>query len=369
MSFRVLRSDGADGQAWRDLLSRYPAHLRDLHYTPDYGCVYRDTYGHEPMLAVLERDGAMVVHAFVRRSLDDLPFVADAGARGRYADIATPYGFGGPLASNPERAESAALLRDFDAQFRRWCVGQNIPAEFVCLHPVLGNADAVDAIGIVAPEAAKAVVVVDLSVPVEQLWAGVSRGTRSSIQRARREGVVVTRVEPDAAALDAFQRLYLDTMARVGAAQRWRFPDTYFRACVERLGASGSALFFARRGAELAAAYLLIHDRRTAYYHFGASDERWLALRPNNLLMYETLLWAKASGCLHYHLGGGVSADENDSLLRFKSSFGGRRALLYTYGRVLNAAVYRELCDLKRRHEARTGVQAPAADYFPLYRR
>ena len=90
--------------------------------------------------------------------------------------------------------------------------------------------------------------------------------------------------------------------------------------------AAGSALFFARLGGELVAAYLLIHDEHTAYYHFGASDERWLALRPNNLLMYETMLWAKGRGCAAYHLGGGVSSDENDSFFMGRVLAAGRTA-------------------------------------------
>lgn len=369
MSFRVLQAHGADANAWRDVLAGFPPPLRDLHYTPEYGRIYEDAYGHRPMLAVMQRDGNAVMHAFVRRPLDDLPFLAQGGAPARYDDIATPYGFGGPLLAYPERTDASALLRDFDLAFNAWCSDEDLPAEFVCMHPILANAAAVEASGIVRPQPAKAVVIVDLDPPVDQLWSDVSRGTRSSIQRARREGVVVRRVAPDRAALDLFQRLYLSTMARVGAAQRWLFPDAYFRACIERLGDRGSALFFACVGDDVAAAYLLVCDDRTAYYHFGASDERWLSLRPNNLLMYETMLWAKARGCAHYHLGGGVSADENDSLLRFKSSFGGRRALLYTYGRILNAGVYRELCDLKRRHEARSGAAAASSDYFPMYRR
>ncbi len=369
MSFRVLQADGPDADAWSEVVCRYPTHLRDVHYTPGYGRIYEHTYGQRPMLAVMERDGNTVMHAFVRRALDDLAFLTQAKATRHYEDIATPYGFGGPLLAHPEREDSVQLLRDFDAHFRAWCVAEGVPAEFICLHPVLGNIEAVQASGIADPVPTKEVVVIDLLPSIEQLWSAVSRGTRSSIQRARREGVEVSRVDPDRVALDAFQRLYLSTMARVGAAQRWLFPDTYFRACVEQLGEAGSALFFARLGGELVAAYLLIHDEHTAYYHFGASDERWLALRPNNLLMYETMLWAKGRGCAAYHLGGGVSSDENDSLLRFKSSFGGHRALLYTYGRILNADVYRELCDLKRDHEARTGAAAAASDYFPMYRR
>jgi CelD/BcsL family acetyltransferase involved in cellulose biosynthesis len=369
MSFRVLQAHGVDEIAWLDVLARYPAHLRDLHYTPAYGRIYEDTYGQRPLLAVMERDGNTAMHAFVRRPLDDLPCLAQAKLARRYEDIATPYGFGGPLLAHPERSDSAQLLRDFDAAYRAWCVAERLPAEFVCLHPVLGNAASVEASGIVDPVPTKQVVIVDLTPPVEQLWSAVSRGTRSSIQRARREGIAVDRVEADRAALDRFQQLYLATMTRVGAAQRWLFPEAYFRACVDRLGPAGSALFFAHAGGELAAAYLLIFDGRTSYYHFGASDERWLALRPNNLLMYETMLWAKAQGCAHYHLGGGVSSAGNDTLLRFKSSFGGRRVPLYTYGRVLDADVYRELCDAKCRHEARSGAVATSSDYFPLYRR
>jgi hypothetical protein len=158
-------------------------------------------------------------------------------------------------------------------------------------------------------------------------------------------------------------------MVRRGAAERWYFPESYFAACARRLGESGCALFFARCEGELAAAYLLVHDECSAYYHFGASDERWLERRPNNLLMYETLLWAKRRGLARYHLGGGVTASENDSLLRFKSSFGGTKAMLYTYGRVLNEDVYRRLCELKLEHEQRTATPVAQPDYFPMYRR
>jgi len=369
MSFRVLRADGADEREWIEILNRYPCALRDLHYTPAYGRIYRDTYGYESMLAVLEHDGRMVIHAFVRRRLGELLFLSEADCRDGYADVSTPYGFGGPLSSVPEHAGGSELLRRFDAHWREWCIGERVPAEFVCLHPLLGNADVLQASGIAAPVPTKDVVVIDLDLPEEQLWSAITRGTRSSIQRARREGIEVAQVEPDRAALDAFRHLYLATMTRVGAAPRWLFPASYFRACVERLGSDGSALFFARFQGELAAAYLLIRDERTAYYHFGASDPRWLALRPNNLLMYETLLWAKRQGCMSYHLGGGVTTNGNDSLLRFKSSFGGAKTPLYTYGRILHHEVYQELCELKRAYETCSNLPVTAPDYFPLYRR
>jgi hypothetical protein len=367
MSFRVLRPDGADRALWHEALQRFPAAVRDLHYLPEYGLIYRDSFGHEPALAVYERNGSMIVHAFLVRSLTQLPFLG--GVSERFVDIATPYGFGGPLLSDPTRADAADSLRAFDAAFRDWCLNERIASEFVVLHPVLGNHAPIAASAIADPVQTKHVVIVDLQLPDEELWARVSRGTRSSINRARREGVVVEQVVADAAALETFRRLYLATMRRRNAAERWFVPERYFTDCVQRLGTDASALFFARCEREVAAAYLLLSDANSAYYHFGASDEAWLERRPNNLLMYETLLWAKRRGLRAYHLGGGVTAAEEDSLLRFKSSYGGRKSMLYTYGRILDQDVYRHLCALKLRHEQETSQSIGRPDYFPLYRR
>jgi hypothetical protein len=368
MTFRVLAARGTDAEAWYGALRRFPASLRDLHYLPEYGTIYQAVYGFEPLLAVLTCGQHSVVQAFVRRSLDTLPFLAECGLTG-FADVATPYGFGGPLVSHPDAPDASRLLLEFDAHYRAWCRHQGVATEFVCLHPLLGNHRQIEAAATTTIAAAKQVVVIDLTAPDADLWAGISRGTRSSIQRARRSGIEVQQVAPDAAALAEFQRLYIETMHRRRAQPRWFFPESYFPACVSHLGAEHTALFFARRDGELAAAYLLLFDHQSAYYHFGGADVRWLQLRPNNLLMYETIRWAKARGLESYHLGGGVTSDENDSLLRFKSSFGGSQATLYTYGRILNEAVYERLCGLKAQYERRTGAAIADCGFFPMYRR
>jgi len=368
-AFSVLGAHGHEGEAWRALIERLPAAVRDLHYLPEYGLVYRDAYGHEPLLAVYEGASGLVLQAFVRRPLACLDFLAEVADADRFQDIATPYGYGGPLLACPDAPGADDDLRRFDAAFRDWCVQSGIASEFTCLHPLLGNHRAIERAGIAAPVRTKEVVYIDLAHSEDALWSSISRGTRSSIQRARREGVRVEAVTPDAAALTAFGALYADTMRRRGAAARWFFPENYFEACVRRLGPARSRLFFARRDGALAAAYLVLNDESTAWYHFGGSDANWLALRPNNLLMHETLAWARRHGLARYHLGGGVTGEPNDSLLRFKSSFGGQRAVLYTYGRVHDEAAYRVLSELKIAHERRVHGVPVASDYFPLYRR
>jgi lipid II:glycine glycyltransferase (peptidoglycan interpeptide bridge formation enzyme) len=179
----------------------------------------------------------------------------------------------------------------------------------------------------------------------------------------------VERVTAGAANLAEFERLYSMTMDRHRAADRWYFPGNYFRNCARFLGEERVALFFARVERAVASAYLLLHDEGIVYYHFGGSDQAYFSLRPNNLLLYGTALWAKQAGNRIYHLGGGVTSEAADNLLRFKSGFGGKSATLYTYGRIHDRAAYQSLCELKLSHERATPGAKPDSGYFPLYRR
>jgi len=369
MEFRVLAATGEEGRFWSALLRRLPPELLDLHFLPEYGLIYQSTYGHEPLLAYVSDGRRYAIQPFVKRQLNALPFLAEQRITEPFHDIANAYGYGGPLSSDPGGASAQDLLAELDARFRAWCSSRRIAAEFCSLHPLLDNRRFVAGWEGVEPRAQKRVIYLDLTPGEEALWQGVSRGHRSSIQRARRAGVSVERVAADAVHLAEFERLYALTMQRHRAAERWRFPANYFRDCARLLGAARVALFFARVEEAVASAYFLLHDAGIAYYHFGGSDEAYFRLRPNNLLLYETALWAKRGGDRIYHLGGGVTSEEDDNLLRFKSGFGGASATLYTYGRVHDRAAYARLCELKLSHERATLGRSLDSDYFPVYRR
>jgi len=369
MEFRVLAATGDEGRLWSELVGRLPPELNDLHFLPEYGLVYEATYGHEPRLACLVDGRDFALQPFVVRRLNALPFLAQQGVTEPYRDIANAYGYGGPLCSDPGGAAAPGLLARFDERLRAWCLGERIASEFCSLHPLLDNRRLVAGWSGVSPREEKRVIWLDLAREETALWQAVSRGHRSSIQRARRAGVGVERVALDAQNFAEFERLYAMTMARHGAADRWYFPEGYFRTCARLLGPDRVALFFARVDGALASAYLLLHDSGIAYYHFGGSDDAFFHLRPNNLLLHETALWARRAGDRIYHLGGGVTAREDDSLLRFKSGFGGSAATLCTYGRVHDRASYDRLCELKLAHERAALGTTLESDYFPLYRR
>src|SRR5687768_10942716 len=197
MDFRVLTAAGEDARLWSDLVRRLPQHLRDLHFLPEYGLIYHDTYGHEPLLAYGAEESSFIIQPFVRRRLDALPFLAEQNLGEPAFDIANAYGYGGPLCPDPDTAGVPGLMAAFEEQFRAWCVRERIASEFGSLHPLLDNRALLARGGGIEAVAQKRIVYLDLAQPEAALWQGVNRGHRSSIQRARNGGVRVERVAAD----------------------------------------------------------------------------------------------------------------------------------------------------------------------------
>ncbi len=113
------------------------------------------------------------------------------------------------------------------------------------------------------------------------------RGAR----RAVREGLCVER-RGDSEALASFYRLHVMTRRRLGVpTQPRRFILALKQLFDEGLG---FVLLVRHDDRPIAAAVFLAH-RGVLTYKYGASDPRFLAARPNNLLFMEAIRW----GCQH----------------------------------------------------------------------
>ena len=367
MSFRVLGCTGTDAEDWQRCIDRLPPDRRDLHYLPEYGRIYRSTYAQEPFLAVLEDARGIVLQPFVKRRLDELPFLRDRGLDERYHDIANAYGYGGIVAASD--FDEAGQVRDFESAFLDYCRAEHFASEFAILHPRFHAERLIAQSGTAAPMRQKTVVYIDCREDRQQRWSRLRKGHKSSITKARRGGVQVDLVAPTPANFAQLNALYTETMRRNGAQPRWFFPDDYFFNCLESLGTARCSLFFARIGDCVIAASIVIHAFDTAYYHFSGSNAEYQALGAGNLLVYEISDWVHDRGYRWLHLGGGVTNAPDDSLFRFKSGFSDVRAELYVYGRILHEPTYEVLCSLKRSHEAESAGGVSRLDYFPLYRR
>ena len=174
----------------------------------------------------------------------------------------------------------------------------------------------------------KTTLVVDLSLPEEELLARMRSKTRYNVRLAARKGVEV--VEPDfEEAWETFYEWMKATSARKEDYVLRRSRD-YLRGVMGAMHEAGQGhLFLAKHeGTPLAGMYVFTFGDKY-WYMYGASSDEKRNLKPNYLLQWEVMRWARERGLTHYDMVGVPKAedlDESSSLwgvYKFKEGFGG----------------------------------------------
>jgi CelD/BcsL family acetyltransferase involved in cellulose biosynthesis len=167
---------------------------------------------------------------------------------------------------------------------------------------------------------------VDLRGGAEAVEAAMRPSARRHVRRAERFGVeVVTRT--DRGGLDAFYGLHVRTRRRLGVPTQ---PKGFIRDLAGLMEDGLGFVALALHQGRAVAAIVLLQAGATMTYKYGASDGRFLHLRPNNLLFARVLRSACDAGLATLDLG---RTDQGQpGLAAFKRSLGAReRPLAYTY--------------------------------------
>jgi len=160
--------------------------------------------------------------------------------------------------------------------------------------------------------------IAELEAGADAAWARIKKPVQTQIKKARKLGVRVRRATGPADML-AYYRLHLGTRTRKHGMPAQ--PARYFLELWDTLAASGKAqVFLAEHEEQAIAGLVLLASGREAHYAYGASDERFLHLAPNNLLMWEAMAWACGAGYATFDFG--RTARDNTGLMQFKRGWG-----------------------------------------------
>lgn len=185
---------------------------------------------------------------------------------------------------------------------------------------------------------------------------------RSQMNRARRLGFNTTiNVAPTAAALQSFRVLYDQTMERLSAGSAYRFDDTYYARLAAGLGNDLALVSVIDASGVAVAQALLMCGPRYGHYHLSARQGD-VHNAAGNLLFEAMADHAAARGLLGVHLGGGMSAADDDSLLQFKRRIGRGRSHFRVAGLICDAARHERLINDWRSRSGRTPT------WFQAYR-
>ncbi len=211
-----------------------------------------------------------------------------------------------------------------------------------------------------------------ISVPTidsASVWSGMQGRARTAVRKAERLGMMGA-VEPAAdeniVGGSPFRSLYEDTMHRVEAASHHFYPDAYYLMLREALRDRLQLVSVRNAEGGIVAAALLLVDDDVVHYHLSGSEPSEARNGANNLLIWTILQWSANHGYARAHLGGGTSAE--DSLYKFKASFGGS-ILPFTVGKaIIDSARYGELVDSRAATLGANSELLTASGYFPAYR-
>lgn len=360
-----------DKEKWSLFNQRLQTSQRDIHFTPEYLDIYRLTYDQDSA-AIFYRQGDLeILQPVIQNSVENLPFIGKQNALSKKIDIESPYGFGGPVLSRNASSKEIATFCDLKKTF---LIDQGGVTEFCSFHPLFADKNYQNHIASQGSELTrrKPCAYIELHIPSIQIWQGIEERQRKAIATARKRGVLVKREVLSEPNLENFYQDYIATMKRVNANDDWHFPEDYFHHCATLLGDSSCSLFNAYVGEKTIASFFLIHNFATCYYHFSCSDPDYASFNANHLLMFDSMLWAKAMGYRYYFLGGGYSSQGHDSLYKFKQSFSKTHCWLYQSREILDVDIYNALENEKRVYERDKVNVEPVknvhSNYFPAYR-
>jgi CelD/BcsL family acetyltransferase involved in cellulose biosynthesis len=264
--------------------------------------VLSDTYGFEILAYLLLDDSGVPVAG--------IPFAMIHDIRGQRR-VSLPFSdYCDPLVQDPRHWSALA----------NHLLAEPIPFALRCLHNLLPLADS--RLPVVNQAKWHGV---ELQPGLETLWQAIDGSAKRAIRKAQQHGVTVGIAE-DITDLRAFydMHLCLRKYKYEMLAQPYLFFANIWRHFIEQeLG----ILLVARWQGQIIGATLFLEWQNSLFYKFNASAPTGLAVRPNDLIIWQAIQYAKAKGLTTLDFG--LSDWDQDGLVRYKRKFSSEEKTIY----------------------------------------
>lgn len=321
----------------------------DIYFEPDYARLY-ETENCEAVEYRFECENGVISNLFMKRKIN-IPLSDGV----QYYDIETPYGYGGPVICSA--TDKNKLIAAYMADFQMYAKRENIIAEFVRFHPIVGNGvdfkDAYDSIF------DRQTVGTNLTY-ADVIGTEFSKHKRKDIRRILKNPEIRYEVDENPESLDSFMEIYYSTMDRDGADDYYYFEKTYFREMLEKFKGhiiTGKVFL----GERLIAMGVYFRYGKYLHAHLSGTLSEYLMYSPAYILKYALALYGHDNGYEVIHYGGGSSKSPENGLYKFKQEFGKNTQFdFYIAKKVWNEGVYQQMCE-------QIGADTKT-EFFPAYR-
>lgn len=334
---------------WDEYVKKAPNY--DVFYLSGYLKAFQLSGEGKPMLVIYSNKDEYAINVVFKRDIADDPCFCTQVPKEKYYDLISPYGYGGFLGKVSDWNNLAKEWQEF-------CCDKGFVSEFVRFHLFSGYEKYYA--GIVETHTHN--VVRNLEMPLEDMWMDFKAKVRKNVKKANSFNLEVIR-DDSGEYLDDFLRIYYGTMDRNDAADNFYFTKDFFEKILEMK--ENVTIFHVVFMDKIISTEMVIYGSENVYSYLGGTDREYFDLRPNDLLKYEIIKWAKEKGLKNFVLGGGYGAD--DGIFQYKTCLAPNGIVDFHIGKkVLNRDAYIELCKLRNLEFDNENLEN---GFFPMYRK
>lgn len=302
-----------------------------------------------PTLLLYENGKDRAINVVFKRDISKDEKISNKIESEQYFDLISPYGYGGFLGQIED-------YQTLNSEYNTYCVQNGYVCEFVRFELFSNYYKHYDG----EVETRTHNVVRSLEMPLDHMWMDFKQKVRKNVKKANNYGLQII-IENTDEHLQDFLDIYYSTMDRSNAENEYYFSKAFFQT-INRM--SDNIMYFhVIHKEKVISSELVIYGAENCYSYLGGTNSEYFDMRPNDLLKYEIIKWAKDKGLKNFVLGGGYGAD--DGIFKYKTCLAPNGIFDFYIGRkVFNQEVYDELVDLR----AIDYPDCRVSKFFPKYR-
>lgn len=321
----------------------------DLYFDENYGKLYEKVENGVAQIFTYEDENGKITNQFLKR---EIPEKIDGKT---YYDLVTPYGYGGPIIEISNNKEK--LLENFEKEFEKFCIKNDVVSEFVRFHPIVKNYEDFEEMYNAEYMRKTLITKLDEEDPITNQFG---KSCRKNVRQAINRGISY-KVTQNPDSIGSFKEIYYSTMDRNNATDYYYFDDEYFNDILKYYR-QNVVLVEAIYEDKVIAVGLYFLYKDVIHIHLSGTLNEYLFLSPAYVLRYAITMWGIENGYKLIHHGGGRSNSEEDSLYTFKRNFARiHDANFYIGKKIWNKEIYNKLCENKNIDTEEK--------FFPAYRK
>ena len=302
---------------------------KDIYYDKEYLSLYLKK-DEEIAEFSYKEDNYSFYHLAIKRPIKS---IGEIKINDNYFDLETAYGYGGYYSNTSNIDFLNRALNKFDI----YCKDNNIIAEFSRIHPFNKTPCDIKAYYDFFVLDRKTISV-NTSLSTEKRWETYPSKLRTIIRKCKKE--LTFRKTTN---LDAFIGLYEKTMLKNNADDFYYFDKSYFESLLKLKNVE---LYEVLHNDNVISASFVLFGQDIGHYHLSANDYENRKFNANYFILDSIFDIANEKGIKEFHLGGGRTNTEDDTLLRFKSKFSPSTQNFYISGKIHDKDIYNKYITL-----------------------